>query len=143
MTGIRFTLLGFFALSAGAVAEAAGPGPVAQIFVDPPLPLCQDRLVLDRIADRFAWAQRNTWRTELIILRYEAIAETPAAGRRSALERRFCRAEVTLRNGDREPLYYFIEYPGGFGGTYWNVVFCLPGYDRWQVYGAACASVRP
>ncbi len=155
---------GFLAIVRGVVlglagaAALAGPAAAADYGATAPFhaphyamayapagaPACHDPAVLARVADGWAWAERVTWRTGLVILAVDRVVDAgPGQYVPVNFQRRFCRAEAALSNGDRERLYYRIEDPAGFAGVGWHVTYCLPGYDRWHVYGQNCLSLRP
>lgn len=122
----------------------AGSAAEAGFRHHPPAP-CGDRAILDRIAERFQWAEATTWGTRLRIADIGAIREigTGPQNHPSYLLHRHCQAKVWLSNGRSERLYYTITSSTGFAGVGSDVAFCLPSYDRWRVYGAACRTVRP
>ncbi|WP_274426804.1 hypothetical protein [Chelativorans sp. YIM 93263] len=60
----------------------------------------------------------------------------------SPIERRYCAATALLSSGDNRPIWYLIEYGQGFAGIGDNVEFCVSGFDRWNVYDAACRVLR-
>lgn len=114
----------------------------------PPLPvasICDDPRVLHHIAERFAWAEHNTWRTGLEVTDFDQVdfQAGPAAEPIGLVDRAYCRARAYISDGTTEPVYYVIAHPLGFAGFGSGVEFCLPHYDRWHVYGAACRSLKP
>ncbi len=144
--------LGALVAIAAAVPAAQGaefgtyrtPIAVAQAHAVGDFPGCDDGRVLARVSRDFDWAHQVTWRSGLSILAIDRIAETPDGHYpANVFARRYCRANAALANGDQEPLYYRIEFPGGFAGTGWHVTFCLPGYDPWRVHGQSCSAIRP
>jgi hypothetical protein len=60
----------------------------------------------------------------------------------SPVERRYCHATARLMDGQDRQIWYLIEYGRGFVGIGDNVEFCVQGFDRWNVYNAACRVLR-
>jgi AcrR family transcriptional regulator len=58
------------------------------------------------------------------------------------IERRYCHATARLTDGQDRQIWYLIEYGRGFVGIGDNVEFCVQGFDRWNVYNAACRVLR-
>ncbi|WP_309084831.1 hypothetical protein [Chelativorans sp.] len=65
------------------------------------------------------------------------------ATQNSPIERRYCYATARLSDGQDRPIWYLIEYGQGFASIGDNVEFCVLGFDRWNVYNAACRVLRP
>lgn len=133
-------LAAFLGLAAAASAADANRD-------EPPLPpsICDDPRVLKHIAERFAWAEHNTWRTGLALVDFDQVdvQTSRVLARPGLVDRVYCRARAYLSDGTTEPVYYVIAHPLGFAGFGRGVEFCLPHYDRWRVHGAACRSLRP
>ena len=126
--------------NAPAEAEAAGPG-AGNSAAD--IRACADARILARIAKRFAWAERNTWRRGYQIatidgprLRY-TVFKGP-----SLIRHRHCRASALMTNGARRPLFYTVSAGMWLASIGQGVDFCLAGLDPWRVHGAACRSLR-
>ena len=88
-------------LAAAAVLAAAVPATAADVGLVPPAVAvhneCANTSVLDRIIDRFAWAERNTWRRGFII---EALHNPRPSGHPYAapgiIERSYCMAALVM-----------------------------------------------
>ncbi len=127
-----------------ATAEAADlPGPV---LISQPIEStdpCADTNVLEGIASRFAWAERNTWHRGFVIA-------SIGNGRNSGhpyfepgiVRREYCRADSVMTNGRNHTVYYAIEFGVGFASIGNYVDFCVLGLDPWHVYDEACRTVR-
>lgn len=106
---------------------------------------CGDSRVLDRIASRFDYQVRHVPNLPLVgiqqFYRLGAVRYLPAHENRP-IERRYCRGLVELSDGKSRDIFYLIENPMGFAGLGSNVEFCVPGFDRWYVYGGACRVLR-
>jgi hypothetical protein len=105
--------------------------------------VCADSGVLSSIANRFAWAERNTWHRGIVL---HAI-ENPRPSNHPYYEpglvaRDYCVAEAVLTNGEIRPVYYAIEHGLGFAGVGRSVDFCVLGLDPWHVHDGACRTVR-
>ena len=104
---------------------------------------CADARMLTRITERFAWAERKTWRRGYLIasiedsrLRYTAFKGP------SMIRHRHCRATALMTNGARRTLFYTISAGMGLASIGDSVDYCLAGLDPWRVHGAACRSLR-
>ena len=108
-------------------------------------PDCGAPGILNRISEKFQWAESITWRTYLRIGSFDAIRElgTGPQNHPSFLPHRHCQANAWLTNGETERIYYTITSGTGLAGVRADVEFCIDKYDRWHVYGAHCRSVRP
>lgn len=108
------------------------------------LPLCDESKVLKKIAKRFAYGDRRIMHTGLTIAGIDGIRERALrAGGPSLIDRRYCGGTAWLSDGRTSEVVYLIEAKQGFAAWGWNVESCLPAYDPYKVYGAACRSVRP
>jgi hypothetical protein len=138
-------LLCSLALALGCTSgEAADlPGPIAiraPIQAENP---CGDANVLTRIAQRFAWAERNTWHRGFIMA-------SLANGRESGhpyfepglIRRDYCVADSVMTNGSAHSVFYAIEYDVGFASIGNYVDFCVLGLDPWHIHDEACRTVR-
>ena len=137
----------FLALLAMTMATAAS---AADIGVAPPPASvvaharpCADERALARIVERFAWAERNTWRRGFEIA---AIANPRPSGHPfvepGIVERTYCVADSVMTNGAPHPVYYAIEHGMGFASIGDYVDFCVLGLDPWRVHDGACRTVR-
>ncbi len=99
--------------------------------------------MLDRIAERFAWAERNTWQRgyQIATIENPRLRYTVFSGP-STIRHRHCRASAVMTNGDRRTVFYTVSAGMGFASIGNGVDFCLAGLDPWRVHGAACQSLR-
>jgi hypothetical protein len=126
---------------------AAAPAADAPTYVAPavlvPDSACANGRVLDRIMERFAWAERNTWRRGFVI---EALENPRPSGHPYAepgiIERSFCMADSLMTDGQFRTVYYAIESGVGFASIGDYVDFCVLGLDPWHVHDGACRTVR-
>jgi hypothetical protein len=138
-------LLWAFVLALGSTPVQAAdlPGPIAiraPIQAENP---CADANVLGRIAERFAWAERNTWHRGFVMA-------SLANGRYSGhpffepglIRRDYCVADSLMTDGSSRTVYYAIEYGVGFASIGHYVDFCVLGLDPWHVHDEACRTVR-
>jgi hypothetical protein len=104
---------------------------------------CADAQILARITERFAWAERNTWRRGYLIAAIERprLRYTVFNGP-SIIRHRHCRATALMTNGAKRNLFYTVSAGLGFASIGSGVDFCLSGLDPWRVHGAACLSLR-
>ena len=134
-------------LAFAAILMSATFAPAADVTVAPPVAVahnvCADTDVLDRIIDRFAWAERNTWRRGFII---EALHNPRPSGHPYAepgiIERSYCMADSVMTDGQFRTVYYAIEYGVGFASIGDYVDFCVLGLDPWHVHDGSCRTVR-
>ena len=122
----------------------------ADYAVRPPAPsvtavdaLCANPAMLKRIAERFAWAERNTWRRGFEMaavlnprLRY------PELDGPSLIARVRCMADAVMTNNTQRTVYYIVEAEMGFASVGKGVDFCVLGLDPWRVYDRACRTMR-
>ncbi len=134
------------------IAALALAGPAASADFPPASPysgpaeavgVCADSDVLRRIASRFAWAERHTWRRGYVM----AGLENPRPSGHPYYEpglvpRDYCMADAIMSNGDARRVYYTIEHGLGFAGLGRNVDFCVLGLDPWHIHDGACRTVR-
>ena len=135
------------ALGAALVATSAyGADLPTRFVVNEPIKTenpCADLNVLTRMADRFAWAERNTWHRGFVM----ASLANGRTGEHSYFEpgivhREYCRADSVMTNGRRHAVYYTIEFGQGFASIGNYVDFCVVGLDPWHVHDDACRAVR-
>lgn len=104
---------------------------------------CMDAGALDRIVDRFAWAERTQWHRGFVI---ETISNPRSSGHPfvepGLVERDYCMANSVMTNGNVHPVYYTIEHGLGFAGIGRYVDFCVLGLDPWHVHDGYCRTVR-
>lgn len=141
---VRRVLAAFAIWVAAASAEAADlPGPIVlnePIETDNP---CADVQVLHKIAERFAWAERNTWHRGFVMA---ALQNGRFSGHPyfepGIVRRGYCAADSIMSNGSRHTVYYAIEFGVGFASMGNYVDFCVLGLDPWHVHDEACRAVR-
>ncbi len=108
------------------------------------LPVCDQPKVLAHVREKFAFYDRSIIHSGLTIASVGDIRETKVnVDGPSLIPRRYCHATAYLSDGRRSELVYLIEFQAGFASFHWGVQSCLPGYDPYRVYGAACRSIRP
>ena len=108
------------------------------------LPVCDEAKVLAKVTNKFAYYDAHIIGSGLAIADITDIRETKVSIHGpSLIPRRYCHAVATLSNGRHSELVYLIEFQAGFASIHWGVQSCLPGFDPYRVYGAACRSIRP
>ncbi len=106
-------------------------------------PQCDDTKVLSKIVRRHNRAENRTWQRGIELDNiYNARERQTLAGGERQINRRYCRAHAELSNGRQPVVHYLIEQRQGFASIGWNVEFCIPGLDRWMVYGGSCRVLR-
>jgi hypothetical protein len=108
------------------------------------LPACNASETLAVISSRFSQKEQEFWNSSLAIVGYDRVRQValnPWGG--DLIPRRFCSARVTLSNGQRRPVYYFIAEAYGMLGAGWGVEWCVVGYDRNWAYNPGCKMARP
>ncbi|MCB1384365.1 MAG: hypothetical protein KDJ80_00365 [Nitratireductor sp.] len=106
-------------------------------------PACHDAPVEMRILRDFNWAEENTWRRGVDLVRLDRMHEhrtVQKAG--SQVTRRYCNATAILSNGTRRQIWYMIEDIGGFAGYTWEVTHCVSGLDPWKNHDGYCRTMR-
>jgi hypothetical protein len=129
--------------TAGAATAADLPG---RIVIRQPIQAenpCADAHVLGRIAERFAWAEENTWHRGFVM----ASLSNPRPGDHPYFEpglikRNYCVADAAMTDGTTRTVFYAIEYGVGFASLGNYVDFCVLGLDPWHVHDEACRTVR-
>ena len=150
--------------------ERAG-GPITGFFESTKIsyrnqtPLCDDPLVLRRIARRVPAEVRNTLHRDISVVRFEHPVQTGFQDRtydvdyqrvhtevgsvrkgtvvgREQLGQRFCRVRALFSDHHERNVYYVTETPMGFAGSGHNMTFCVAGLDPWYVHGHHCSSLR-
>jgi hypothetical protein len=137
-----FTIAFLTAVTGASAADA--PVYVAPVVAVPaPDNACADGRTLDRIMERFAWAERNTWRRGFVM---ETLSNPRPSGHPYAepgiVERTYCMADSMMTDGQLRTVYYTIEYGMGFASIGDYVDFCVLGLDPWRVHDGACRTVR-
>ena len=130
-------------LAANVVSAADLPG---RIVIRQPIQThnpCADAHVLGRIADRFAWAEQNTWHRGFVIasLTNARPGDHPFF-EPGLIKRNYCVADAAMTDGTTRPVFYAIEYGVGFASLGNYVDFCVLGLDPWHVHDEACRTVR-
>ncbi|MDQ0327486.1 hypothetical protein J2R99_003355 [Rhodopseudomonas julia] len=104
---------------------------------------CDQPAVLNRIMERFAWAEKNTWHRGLLIdnvveprLRY---TDGTAPGR---IMNDRCEARALMSDGTMRSVYYIVQENMGFASLGRGIDFCVLGLDPWRVYDAGCSTMR-
>lgn len=106
-------------------------------------PECHDSDVLNKIIERFNWAENRTWQRGFTLDDIERTRERLVQSSNvSPIPRRYCRGHALLSNGKHPTLYYLIEGGQGFAGNSYNVEFCISGLDEWNEYDGSCRAIR-
>jgi hypothetical protein len=134
-------ILPILVLLAGAGPAAAADAPAGS--APPPVGVCARSDVLTRIAERFAWAERETWRRGFTI----ASLHNPRPSGHlfhepGIVKRDYCMAEAVMTNGRQHIVYYAVEHDLGFASIGDYVDFCVLGLDPWRVHDGACRTVQ-
>jgi hypothetical protein len=142
MLNLRIATLIPLALSAN-IAAAADFTPTV-VSAPGALPsACDDSGALNRIVNRFGWAERTQWHRGFEI---QTIDNPRPSGHPFAepglVVRDYCVADSVMTNGSFYPVYYTIEHGLGFAGIGRYVDFCVPGLDPWHVHDGDCRTVR-
>jgi hypothetical protein len=131
-------------LAIAAVLAAAAPAAAAEptvFYLHTPsaigLPFADDAAV--PACDGYALTQIG-WRVGAVS--FEWVRDAGGGKYPSLIGRRYCEARAVVHDGQVSPIYYLIETHQQFAGIGAKVTFCLPGYDPWRVYDAACRTVR-
>ena len=137
-------LVAFGMTLAAARAQAADlPG---RIVMNEPIQTnfpCADPGVLRHIADRFAWAERNTWHRGFLIASLEnARFSGHPYFEPGIVHREYWAADSVMTNGSSHTVYYAIEFGVGFASLGNYIDFCVLGLDPWHVHDEACRTVR-
>ncbi len=104
---------------------------------------CASERTLNRIINRFAWAERNTWHRGFRIAAIDAprfrynVFNGPTSIRHT-----HCAATAIMSNGKRRTVYYSISQGMGFASMGTGVDFCVTGLDPWRVHDGGCRTVR-
>ena len=126
-----------------ATAQPARAGILEPLLRFPTFPECHDASVLNRIAQRFNWAQDKTFDSHVRIDALKAPHPSKLrVGQDEAIPRLYCRARAELNTGQHRTVFYLIEGGVGFAGNGSHVAFCVEGYDPWRVYNGSCRSLR-
>ena len=129
----------------GSLYVPAGAADMIMVRIDEP-GICAHQAVLGKITSRFRHQVTHVPHLPQVgIDDFYHVSESLYLPQREdrPVERRYCHAKAALSDGRSRDIYYLIERPMGFAGVGSNVEFCVSGFDRWNVYGARCRSVRP
>ena len=134
--------LGLLVVSAATPAAAHEP-----YFRDAPSPVCTDAKMLKKIMARFAHQAREVHHREDlhiadIIDIHEHRYRPQDVHKARPIARRYCHGTALLSDGRHRNIWYLIEGGVGFASIGSNVEFCVSGFDRWNVYNAACRILR-
>ncbi|HQF31897.1 MAG TPA: hypothetical protein PLJ34_10680 [Hyphomicrobiales bacterium] len=118
--------------------------PLAAAAAETAMPPCDSDAVVGRIANRFNWAERNTFHKGVTIDTVDQRRESrlDVAGP-SVIDKRYCRGQATMSDGSKKRVYYVIETGGTLTGCGWNVFWCVDGHDPYHVNDGWCRVVRP
>ena len=132
------------ALFGASFARAADlPGTIVMdevIAVENP---CADSHVLERILQRFEWAEVNTWHRGLsmVALANGRLSDHPYF-EPGIIKRQYCRADARMSDESARTVFFAIEFGQGFASIGNYVDFCVLGLDPWRVHDEACRTVR-
>ena len=132
------------------LALAAAPAAAADLPMRVAVPgalavegVCANPRVLDRIVDRFGWAETRTWHRGFTMA---SIQNPRPSGHPyyepGIIKREYCAADSFMTNGSAHTLFYAIEFGQGFASFGNYVDFCVVGLDPWHVHDEACRTVR-
>jgi hypothetical protein len=137
LAGLALASAATFALAADLPERIAINAPIRA--ADP----CSDPVVLERIMDRFAWAETKTWRRGFIMA---FLGNARASGHPfhepGLIDRRYCVADSVMTDRSSRTVFYAIEMGQGFASIGNYVDFCVLGLEPWHVHDEACRTVR-
>jgi len=119
----------------------ASAGLVEPHVISKSFPHCHDEKVLEKIIERFNWAEDNTFQRGFYLGNIERVRER-VVQTNSAIPRRYCRGHARLTNGRHPTIYYLIEGGQGFAGNSFGVEFCMSGLDPMREYDGSCRVLR-
>ncbi len=133
-----------------AVSLAAGvqTGPVHAadfVGVQTADPICGHRSVVGHIQRNFSYQVAHVPHlpdVEIVDLYGAHVTRSEPSTINSPIERLYCSGTARLTSGEDRPIWYMIEYGQGFASIGDNIEFCVLGFDRWNVYNAACRVLR-
>lgn len=145
MRGILTGLMALAALTGTALAADYGSDATIRYHHHGALPECDAPSVTARVAEKFAYYDAHVIHSGLGIADIDGQREVAlSAGGPSYVDRRYCAATALLTDGSTSEVVYLIEGPKlGTFSIAWHVESCLPGFDPWRIYDAACRSIRP
>jgi hypothetical protein len=109
---------------------------------DGQLPPCE--AALGKIASRFGEKEGTFWNSDLRILNFEDVRETPYRPLPpGSIPRRFCTAVALVSDGKKHPVNYWIGEDTGMLGNGWGVEWCVVGLDRNWAYNPRCKMAKP
>jgi hypothetical protein len=104
---------------------------------------CGDPHVLERIMERFAWAEAHAWRGDIVMA---SLGNGRQSGHPYAepgiIKRDYCMADARMSDQKPFTVFFTIEYGQGFASIGNYVDFCVLGLDPWRVHDEACRTVR-
>lgn len=105
---------------------------------------CESPWVLDYIRERYQRKFKSYAKTDLLIvdIRHPTLRHERERDEEHRVGRQYCHATVVMTDRKKRDLFYLLEYPWGYAGQLTHVEFCIPGFDRWHVYGKQCSTVR-
>ena len=107
------------------------------------LPKCDDKDVLDRIADRFQQKESGYWHSALEITGFDRVRES--GFRTNGLDyipRRYCTARATLNDKKLHQVTYWIGERLGIIGYGYGVEWCVTTLDRNNAFAPACRTAQ-
>jgi hypothetical protein len=141
----RFAVLAALSWVVAAGAARAADLP-ARIELDQAISVadpCGDPHVLERIMDRFAWAEAHAWHGEIIMA---SLGNGRQSGHPYAepgiIKRDYCMADARMSDNEAFTVFFTIEHGQGFASIGNYVDFCVLGLDPWRVHDEACRTVR-
>ena len=139
-----FVCVAALASSLSAAAPAMAHDPYYRLVETP---ACDDPAMLKKITHRFRHQAREVHHDDTLqIVDFSRIGENRFIGQDAhkarPVPRRYCSARAHLTGGRERTVWYLIEGGAGFASWGSNVEFCVSGFDRWNVYNAACRVLR-
>ena len=107
------------------------------------LPSCDDKGVLDRIADRFQQKESLYWHSALEITGFDRVRESGfRTNGKDFIPRRYCTARATLNDRKLHEVTYWIGENLGTIGYGYGVEWCVNSLDRNNAFAPACREAR-
>ncbi len=106
---------------------------------------CGDEKILTKITKRFRHQVKNVPHLpDVTIVEFRNPHEHRYVDETSLrmIARRYCMATAVFDTGEKRSVWYVIENGMGFASVGDGVQFCVSGFDRWNVYDAACRVLR-
>ena len=145
-SGMAAVLIAIAVLSAWTAVQARPLVPAEKRYspFTANLPQCDDKDVLERIADRFQQKESEYWNSALQITAMDKAREY--AFRKNGLDyipRRYCTARALLNNNKFHEVTYWIGERLGIIGWGYGLEWCVQGLDRNNAFAPACREARP